>query len=219
MLKYRIHNIELGQAGMNNKILFSIIAVAFVGGMFTLAYAGPALPLITLAGNVLIPIGDLTITLGDLICSGCIGSSDIEDGNIGLVDIGQNGCSSNQIMKWSGSQWVCNNIVLITTQSTATTVDSPGLVGLHTSIAIGNDGFPVISYHDVTNGNLKVAKCVNAACTGSSTKTTVDSTNLVGEYTSIAIGNDGFPVISYYDSSGNFNLKVFKEGGTIIGFN
>ena len=36
---------------MNNKILFSIIAVAFVGGMFTVAYAGPMLPMITLAGD------------------------------------------------------------------------------------------------------------------------------------------------------------------------
>lgn len=37
---------------MNKKILYSIIAVAFVGGMFTVAYAGPIMPTITLAGTV-----------------------------------------------------------------------------------------------------------------------------------------------------------------------
>ena len=56
---------------MNNKILFSIIAVAFVGGMFTVAYAGPIMPKITLAGNV-----DVT---GDLDVNGPITSPTITD--------------------------------------------------------------------------------------------------------------------------------------------
>ena len=50
--------------------------------------------------------------------------------------------------------------------STGTTVDSGGNVGSHTSITLGADGLPVISYYDVTNLDLKVAKCINAACTG-----------------------------------------------------
>ena len=56
---------------MNNKVLFSIIAVAFVGGMFTVAYAGPIMPKITLAGNV-----DVT---GDLDVNGPITSPTITD--------------------------------------------------------------------------------------------------------------------------------------------
>jgi methylthioribose-1-phosphate isomerase len=95
--------------------------------------------------------------------------------------------------------------------STITTVDDPAnSVGAYTSIAIGQDGFPVISYHDATAGTLKVAKCVNAACTGTSTITTVDDpANTVGSYTSIAIGQDGFPVISYLDATAAA-LKVAK---------
>ena len=43
-----------------------------------------------------------------------------------------------------------------------------------------------------------MAKCANAACTGVPTITTVDDpVNDVGHYTSIAIGTDGLPVISY----------------------
>ncbi len=91
-------------------------------------------------------------------------------------------------------------------------VDDPvAVVGTHSSIAIGGDGFPVISYHDSTASSLKVAKCANAACTGAATvRTTVDDpANVVGEHTSIAIGTDGVPVVSYYDSSA-LALKVAK---------
>jgi hypothetical protein len=83
-------------------------------------------------------------------------------------------------------------------------------VGAYTSIVIGTDGFPVISYRDNTAFSLKVAKCVNAACTGASTLTTIDDpANIVGYYTSIAIGSDGFPVISCQDGTPG-TLKVVK---------
>jgi opacity protein-like surface antigen len=90
-----------------------------------------------------------------------------------------------------------------------TTVDSTGFVGQYTSITIGADGLPVMAYHDVDNGRLKTAKCANAACTGTSTLSTVDPGAVVGLYTSIAIGADALPVISYYDG-GNGDLKVAK---------
>ena len=50
--------------------------------------------------------------------------------------------------------------------STATlnTPDNTADVGLYTSITIGADGFPLISYYDVTNSALKVAKCANPYC-------------------------------------------------------
>jgi hypothetical protein len=98
-------------------------------------------------------------------------------------------------------------------------VDSIGDVGWYASIAIGVDGLPVIAYYDFTNGNLKVAKCVNAACAGTSTLSTVDSAGDVGYYASIAIGADALPVMAYYDAT-NSELKVAKcvnaacSGGT-----
>ena len=57
-----------------------------------------------------------------------------------------------------------------------------------------------------------MARCANAACTGVATITTVDDPdNDVGSYTSIAIGTDGLPVISYYDYTAGA-LKVAKCG-------
>ncbi len=93
--------------------------------------------------------------------------------------------------------------------ATLTAVDTADTVGEFTSLAIGPDGNPVISYRDTTNGDLKVAKCANPACTGAGTITAVDTAGSVGQSTSLAIGPDGNPVISYYDST-NLDLKVAK---------
>jgi hypothetical protein len=91
-----------------------------------------------------------------------------------------------------------------------TPVDSTGDFGRNTSLAIGTDGNPVISYNEEsTDYNLKVAKCNDSACSGGDeTITTVDSTSNVGQYASIAIGTDGYPVISYYNGTA-YALKVY----------
>ena len=106
----------------------------------------------------------------------------------------------------------CNNPTCTGTteleRSTNTTIDSTDAVGGHTSIAIGTNGNPIISYWDATNSNLKVAACNNPTCT-TSTNTTIDSAGDVGFYTSIAIGTNGNPIISYYDYA-NGNLKIFS---------
>ena len=94
------------------------------------------------------------------------------------------------------------------TGNTLTIVDGAGDVGRESSIAIGADGLPVLSYSDDTNGTLKVAHCGNATCTASNTLTTVDSAE---QNTSIAIGADGLPVVSYGDAT-NTSLKVAHCG-------
>jgi preprotein translocase subunit Sec61beta len=88
------------------------------------------------------------------------------------------------------------------------TVDSNGSVGGHSSVTIGTDGLGLISYYDTSNGNLKVAHCRNASCTASDIPVTVDaSPGIVGQHSSVTIGADGFPLISYYDAT-NRDLKV-----------
>ena len=99
-----------------------------------------------------------------------------------------------------------------TSGNVKTTVDSSAAdIGRAASIAIGVDGLPIISYHDLTNGDLEVVKCGNIECSSGNTITTVDSSGDVGRGTSIAIGADGLPVISYGDVS-NLDLKVVKCG-------
>ena len=88
-----------------------------------------------------------------------------------------------------------------------TTVDSGGVVGQSTSIAIGEDGFGLIAYYDVTNSALKVAHCSNIGCTGGSTITTIDSTGIVGSFASVTVGIDGLGIISYQDTTNGY-LKV-----------
>jgi len=74
---------------MNNKILYSLIAATFVVGLFTAAYAGITLPMITLAG-------DVTIT-GDMTCPGCVDRADIAPNAVGPVEIAFNAVSSSKI--------------------------------------------------------------------------------------------------------------------------
>lgn len=98
-----------------------------------------------------------------------------------------------------------------TSGNTITAVDSTGNVGQYTSIAEGRDSFPVVSYYDVTNANLKVAKCGNTSCSSGNTLTAVDSTGTTGLYSSIMISTDGFPIISYHDQT-NGDLRVANCG-------
>jgi hypothetical protein len=83
---------------------------------------------------------------------------------------------------------------------TVSTVDGTGIEGEFSSITIAADGLGVISYRDGTgvNKDLKVAHCGNVACT-TSTAVTVDTPGDVGWSTSITVGSDGLPFVSYRD--------------------
>ena len=89
---------------------------------------------------------------------------------------------------------------------TATTLDSTNSVGQYTSIAIGRDGLPVISFYDSTNSALRFCKCTAADCSTSSCSA-IESTNDVGKYSAIAIGTNGNPIISHFDDTNN-QLRV-----------
>lgn len=85
-------------------------------------------------------------------------------------------------------------------------------IGEFVDLALGADGFPVMAYADLPTGILTVAKCLDATCSASPTIHAVEGAPggaSVGRYTSIAIGTDGNPIISYQDF-GNQALKVAK---------
>jgi hypothetical protein len=102
----------------------------------------------------------------------------------------------------------CTNVAC-TANDTPRVLDSTGFVGRDNSITIGPDGFAIISYEDATNGDLKVVHCTNTACTTNDAPRTIDSTGSVGSFTSIAVGSDGVPVISYYDTT-NGDLRFVR---------
>jgi hypothetical protein len=83
-------------------------------------------------------------------------------------------------------------------------------VGEYTSLAVGTDGYPIITYKDVANADLKVVHCTAADCSTTDTPLMLDGTGSnVGQHTSLAIGTDGYPIISYYDLT-NGELKVAR---------
>jgi cell shape-determining protein MreC len=100
----------------------------------------------------------------------------------------------------------CSNVNC--TAATITPLDTAGSVGQFTSVTVGSDGLGFISYYDATNGNLKIAHCSNVNCDTAFFR----SLNIVipnpGQYTSVTIASDGWPLISSYDSTnGNLNVK------------
>lgn len=94
----------------------------------------------------------------------------------------------------------CNNIKC--TSAATFPLDSGGDVGRYSSIAIPRgDGKPVISYRDTTNSTVKVAKCANSTCTGTTTITTIEATSAASTGTSIAVTESGIPRVSYIEST------------------
>ena len=92
---------------------------------------------------------------------------------------------------------------------TIRTIDSTGVVGRYTSLALTTTGVPVISYYDTGNGDLKLAVCADATCSSSTTIRTIDGAGDVGLRASLALTTAGLPVISYY--GGAFKLAVCAD--------
>jgi hypothetical protein len=96
----------------------------------------------------------------------------------------------------------CTNVQC--TGANTYTIDSGGGVstkGLYTSITTVGSGLGLISYYDLTNGNLKTAYCTTFSCSSSVTTTVNSSPDDVGRWTSITRGADGLGVIAYQNAT------------------
>jgi hypothetical protein len=105
---------------------------------------------------------------------------------------------------------VCNDPSCAGGDDAPSNVDAAGIIR-YPSLAVGADGDPVIAYYDATNGGMKVAHCDDPACT-SKTRAFIDSTGGPddGIGVSLAIGEDGSPVVAYYDVQSGRDLKVVR---------
>jgi len=136
---------------------------------------------------------------GDLICSDCVDSGDIADPILGDLS-----CSKDQVAFWTGSVWQCGNATL--RRDVVRAIDAPPMGfkfanNVDSAIAIGTDNFAVIVYYDDQNDSLKFIKCLSVDCSLWKPGITLDGPG-VGEEPSVAIGTDGFPVISYQKGTG-----------------
>jgi hypothetical protein len=82
-------------------------------------------------------------------------------------------------------------------------IDTEGLIGQYSSVALDPHGNPCVSYHDATNGNLEYAEKAGADWVIE----TVASTGVVGTWTSLVLDSTGDPWISYRDET-NGDLKL-----------
>ncbi len=104
----------------------------------------------------------------------------------------------------------CNDVSCTGNNENVQIVDGTGNVGSFSSLVLDANGFPVISYRNAGNNDLKLAHCNDVNCAGNNeTIVTVDGLNGidVGQYTSLVLDASGFPVISYYDLT-NLDLKL-----------
>jgi len=135
-------------------------------------------------------------------------------GNVGATTSIAIGVDDNPVISYY--DFINQNLMLVkctsqdcSSQNAPLTMDNGGIVGNYNSIAVGLDGFPVISYYDLSNKDLKLVKCTSQDCSSFNTPLTLDSDDKVGIHTSIAIGLEGYPVMSYVDFT-NASLKLIK---------
>jgi len=89
-----------------------------------------------------------------------------------------------------------------------TVLDRTGDVGEWIDTAFGSDGRLRIAYQDATKRDLKLARCLNAACTKSVIRTLMSRT-IAGEHASIVVGTGGRAYIAHHDQTDNA-LRVVR---------
>jgi hypothetical protein len=191
-------NVACSSAGVN---VIDATAVAYS----SLAIGADGLPLVSYFDNANVDLK--AAHCADLACSSSTASTLDSTGNVGLYSSLTIGADGLGLVTYrdgnTGALAVahCNNLAC--TSAGISAVD-PGAQAQYSAITLGTDGLGVISYYDGTGAaqDLKVAHCGNVACTTSS-YVAVDTPGQVGWNTSITIGSDGLPFVSYRDLTGN----------------
>jgi hypothetical protein len=103
----------------------------------------------------------------------------------------------------------CNDVNCSGGDESIESVDTAGRVGYDSSLALDSSGNPVVSYYDFTNGDLKVLHCNDVNCSGGDESIeSVDTVDVVGIDSSLALDSSGNPVVSYTTDFSYGDLKV-----------
>jgi len=200
-----------GNATCTNKTLSTVDSDGWVGRFSALALTSTNIPVISYYDDT---HNDLKAAIcGNATCSSGNTVALIDSGgdvglytSVAINNLGNPVVSYYDVTNSDLKVAVCGNPTC-SSGVTPITLDSAGIVGQYSSVVINSLGNPVISYYDLSNGDLKLVACGNVTCTGGNTFSIVDSAGAVGPYTSIVLNSLGNPVISYSDSS-NFYLKL-----------
>jgi hypothetical protein len=172
----------------------------------SLAIGADGLPLVSYLDNANV---DLKVAhCADLACASSTSTTLASSGNVGFytsLTIGSDGLGLVSFRDASVATLDvahCSNLAC--SSASVSTVDASGIEGEYSAITLGADGLGVISYYDGSglNQDLKVAHCGNVGCTTAS-YLAVDTAGQVGWNTSITVGSDGLPFVSYRDVSGD----------------
>jgi hypothetical protein len=155
-------------------------------------------------GNVSCSAGNTLTTVDDPATGGVASHMSLAIGTDGLPIVSYQAGGALKVAHCGDAGCTAGNVLTVVE-------DLTNPVGEYNSIAIGADGLPVISYVELNANDLRVLHCGNVTCTAGNTALTVDSLNIVGTQSSIAIGADGRPVIAYQDNS-LWSIKVLRCG-------
>ena len=120
-------------------------------------------------------------------------------------------CGATQVVI-NDNGWRCANLRLTRSGQFPPAVNSVFLAegGVDTSVAIGLNGNPIISYHDWTTNDLELYVCADGNCLTGVSEVLVANTSPGS--TSVTVGTDGNPLIAYHNGSdGHLDLYVCAD--------
>ncbi len=188
----------------------------FSEGMTALAIGAAGRPIIARSGNTVLRVtkcGNDACTAGNV--STTVDTAGFQIGITPSLVIGAGGrpLIAHRTSSFSGSTLrltVCGDAACSAGNVTRT-LDAASSPGVGPSMALGSDGFPVVSHISQTSGEVRVTSCGNADCSAGVVTVPVSGpAGPFGDLTSLALGVDGLPIIAFADSA--YNLRVTRCG-------